>query len=98
MEVDNMRKKYYFGTKKEFREQDSPKIFYAANPDEFVENLWKHSHFSWLCDNPEAMKLRLRKSHPSKKGFSLDNKKFMDWICTHHLAVRLGGHNESPNQ
>ena len=94
-----MKKKesrYYYGDPKDYSidlaEGRQPVVFqYGKDADEFLENLYKYTHFSWLCDNVDDMKQRLvRRFERTAKDQDLSsNAKFRDWLITKKLVIKI---------
>ena len=92
-----MRTQYCMGSKNSYLKDKKAgkrlEIFYAANPDEFMDNLYKHTQFSWLCDDVSSLKKRLKEQFANRvKGTTLTtNKQFMHWLINQKLVCKPEG-------
>jgi hypothetical protein len=94
-----MKKKesrYYYGDMEDYSidlaEGRPPMVFqYGQDADEFLENLYKDTHFSWLCDNVDDMKQRLVKrfERTAKDQDLSSNAKFRDWLLTKGFVIKI---------
>jgi|TARA_R100001530_G_scaffold135219_2_gene111896 hypothetical protein len=96
MMVERQLVEYYYGDMEDYSidiaEGKNPVVFrYGRDADEFLENLYKYTHFSWLCKNVDDMKRRLVRRYEGRaKDEDLStNTKFRDWLLRKRLVIKI---------